>query len=109
MIAAIPDLLVHLPIALVVMIASWLLGHRLGVANAPAIWMGWFAGAAVCIMREITQQEYRWIAAFGQGQRANMSMLEGLKFWDWNAHSLAETLGAVGLSALVALVMSRRN
>jgi hypothetical protein len=101
------DMLVHFPIALVVMLAGWLLGRRLGVATAPAIWLGWFAGACSCTMREVTQHEYRWIEAVGQGRRANMPPLEGLKFWDWNGHSQVETLGALGLSALVALAIAR--
>lgn len=100
-------MLVHLPIALLVMLTGWLLGRRLGVASAPAIWLGWFAGAAVCIMREITQHEYRWIETTGQGLRARMPALEGLKFWEWNSHSLLETAGALGLSALLALAMAR--
>lgn len=101
------DMLVHFPIALLVMIASWLLGRSLGVANRPAIGTGWFAGACVCIMREVTQHEYRWIEAVGQGRRANMPALEGLKFWDWNMHSQLETLAALGLSALVALAIAK--
>lgn len=101
------DMLVHVPIALVVMLASWLLGRRLGVASAPAIWLGWFASTAACIMREVTQHEYRWIASFGNWKRENMPALEGLKVWDWNAHSLIETAGALGISALVALAISK--
>jgi len=101
------DMLPHFPIALLVMIASWHFGRWLGAANMPAIWGGWFAGACACIMREVTQQEYRWIERVGQGRRAHMPALEGLKFWDWNAHSLLETLGALGLSALVALAIAK--
>lgn len=101
------DMIVHFPIALVVMLASWLFGRALGVSSAPAVWLGWFAAAAVCIMREITQQEYRWIEAFGKGKRANMPTLEGLKFWEWNSHSQMETAGALCLSALVALAIAK--
>lgn len=101
------DMLIHFPIALLVMIASWLFGRWLGAENMPAIWVGWFAGACACIMREVTQQEYRWIEQVGQGRRAQMPSLEGLKFWDWNAHSLLETLGALVLSALVALAIAK--
>jgi hypothetical protein len=103
------DMLVHAPLALAIMLAGWLFGRRLGVASAPAIWLGWFAGAIACIMREITQHEYRWIARFGHWERVNMPALEGLKFWDWNSHSLIETMGALGLSALVALAIARRT
>jgi hypothetical protein len=101
------NMLVHFPIALTVTLACWLLGRGLGVASAQAIWLGWFAGAVVWIMREVTQHEYRWIATTGKGLRAHMPALEGLKFWNWNAHSLLETLGALGLSALVALAIAR--
>lgn len=103
------DMLVHLPIALVVMMASWLLGRSFHVASAAAIWLGWFAGACVCVMREVTQQEYRWIEAAGKGRRANMSVLEGLRFWEWNTHSQIETLGALMLSALVAWAIARQT
>lgn len=89
------------------MLASWALGRTLGVASAPAVWLGWFAAACACLIREITQYEYRWIASAGEGRRANMPALEGLKFWEWNAHSLIETVGALGLSALDALAIAR--
>ncbi len=101
------EMLTHFPIALGVMLASWLLGRALGVASVPAMWLGWFAGACACFMREVTQHEYRWIDAFGGGRRANMPPLEGLKIWEWNSHSLIETAGALGLAALVALAIGR--
>ncbi len=103
------ELFVHLPIALGVMLAGWALGLAMRIATAPAIWLGWFAAACTCVMREITQQEYRWIEAYGHGHRAEMPLLEGLRVWDWNAHSQIETLGALAGSALVALAIARRG
>ena len=100
-------MVVHLPIVLGVMLAIWLLGRALRVASAPAIWLGWAAGACACVIREVTQHEYRWIETVGEGRRANMPALEGLKIWDWNNHSLIETLGALTLSALVAIAIAR--
>lgn len=102
-------MLVHIPIALGVQLACWLLGRSLGAPTRASVWIGCFAGSAVCVMREITQHEYRWIEASGHGLRANMPGYEGLKFWDWNAHSLQETVMAIGASAVVAAVVSRRS
>lgn len=101
------EMLTHVPIALAVMIAGWLFGRALGVAHGAALWGGWFAAACACLMREITQHEYRWIALHGDGRRANMPALEGLKFWEWNLHSQLETAGALGLSALLAWALAR--
>ena len=89
------------------MLAGWALGRALRVRNRAAIWLGWYASAVACFAREVTQHEYRWIETFGHYRRANMPALEGLKFWDWNIHSQLETLGALGISALVALAISR--
>ena len=101
------ELFVHVPIALGIMLLGWALGRAMRVPTAPAIWLGWFAAACTCVMREITQQEYRWIEAYGHGRRAEMPVLEGLNIWDWNAHSRIETLGALVVSALVAAAISR--
>jgi hypothetical protein len=100
-------MLAHIPIAIGIQLACWLIGRRLGAPTRAGIWIGCSAGSAVCIMREITQQEYRWIEAYGHGLRANMPGYEGLKFWDWNAHSIQETVVAIGAATIVAAVVSR--
>lgn len=94
----------HVPVAIAIQFLCWALGHRLRIPTPPALWMGCFAASIACIIREITQHEYRWIEAYGHGLRANMPVLEGLKFWDWNRHSIEETIVAVGAAVLVALV-----
>lgn len=99
--------LAHVPVALAVQLLCWALGHRLSAPRRASLWMGCFAGAAVCVMREITQHEYRWIEAFGHGLRANMPFYEGLKFWDWNRHSIEETIAAIAAVVLVAMVAGR--
>lgn len=48
----------------------------------------WLGGALACtwwIAREHTQAEYRWIAQFGAGVRANMPQWGGFdpRVWNW--------------------------
>jgi hypothetical protein len=79
------------------------------VTGACPVWLGWFAGSAACVMREITQREYQWIEAFGGGRRRNMAWYEGMKFWEWNRHSIEETVIALAAAALVAIVVARND
>jgi hypothetical protein len=96
----------HVPIALGIQVATWIIGWLLGAPDVASVWMGAFAGAAVCIMREITQHEYRWIEAKGRGKRANMPGHKGLIFWHWNEHSISETLWACGASIVLAALVT---
>ena len=56
------------------------LGHPVGAVAAQCLiglltenwWAGAAFGAAFFVGREITQAEYRWIEAYGRGQRANL-------------------------------------
>lgn len=100
------SMIAHIPVAIGIQLVCWAIGHSLGAPTKASIWIGWFAGSAVCIMREITQREYQWIEAFGNGLRQNMPPFEGLKFWEWNQHSIIETLAAIAAAALVAIVVS---
>jgi hypothetical protein len=97
---------VHVPIALGVQLVCWWIGHALGAPTRAAVWMGWFAGSSVCVMREITQREYQWIEALGQGRRRNMPWYEGLKFWEWNHHSVEETVVAIAVATVLAVIVS---
>jgi hypothetical protein len=97
----------HVPVALGIQLVCWLIGHALKAGNKASIWIGCFAAVAVCVMREITQHEYRWIEAFGHGRRANMPGYAGLQVWQWNAHSLSETAMAIAASLLLAIWVSR--
>jgi hypothetical protein len=96
----------HVPVAVAIQLMCWAIGRFLNVSTRPSLWLGAFAGSMACIFREITQHEYRWIEAYGHGLRANMPVLEGLKFWDWNRHSIEETIGAIVAVVLVALAGS---
>jgi hypothetical protein len=98
----------HVPISIGIQIACWLIGRGFGVPRRAGLWIGAFAGSAVCIMREITQREYQWIEAFGHGLRANMPGYVGLEVWEWNRHSLEETAMAIAAAVLVAAIGSRR-
>lgn len=96
----------HVPVAIGIQILCWFIARYLGIATAPVLWLGAFAGSAVCVMREITQREYQWIEAYGHGHRANMPGYAGLEFWEWNAHSLSETAVAIISVLIVAGVGS---
>lgn len=85
----------HVPIALGVQAVFAVLAAVFGLPLFPVLVLGALAASAVCIMREITQAEYRWIEASGNGLRANMAWYEGLLFWRWNRHSIDETVTAI--------------
>lgn len=87
----------------------WAIGARLGAPARASIWIGCFAGAAVCIMREITQREYQWIERSGGGHRANMPGYAGLEVWQWNRHSISETFVAIAASLILAAIVTWRN
>jgi hypothetical protein len=97
----------HIPVALGVQLIGWLLGRALGASSRASIWLGCFAGAAVCIMREITQREYQWIEQYGGGLRRNMPFDAGLRFWEWSAHSISETVVAIACAMVLAMLVSR--
>lgn len=99
----------HVPIAIGVQLVCWAIGRWLNAPTRASVWIGCFAGSAVCIMREITQREYQWIEAYGHGLRANMAGYEGLKVWEWNRHSIEETVVAIVAAMVVAAVASRRR
>ena len=68
----------------------------------------WFTGGALgClwfIAREHTQAEYRWIAQFGAGKRANMPWWGGVDWRVWDVASLLDWLVPVVACAAVYLI-----
>lgn len=96
----------HLPLALAIQGATFLLGVTLGVPPVPAVWIGCFNAIAVCVTREVTQREYQWIERFGGGLRRNMPRFAGYRVWEWNAHSKRETVAAAALALGIALAVS---
>ena len=101
-------MLAHIPISIGIQLACWGIGRLLGAPTRASVWIGCFAGAAVCIMREITQREYQWIEQFGDGRRANMPGYVGIEVWEWNSHSISETILAVLASAVLAAAVTWR-
>ncbi|ELM7987118.1 hypothetical protein Q2Q12_004308 [Escherichia coli] len=84
-------------------VAAVALQLLLGIALG--IW--WFGGALGCtwfIAREHTQAEYRWIAQFGAGKRANMPWWGGFDWRVWNMPSLLDWLVPVLACAVVYFV-----
>lgn len=99
----------HVPWALGIQALGWALSRTLGTTHRAGAWLGAFAAIVMAVTREITQAEYRWIEAFGHGLRRNMPDLAGFYVWEWNAHSVAETVAAVAAVTLVASVVSLRR
>lgn len=67
----------------------------LQIAIGMAFGMWGVGGALGCmwfIAREHTQAEYRWIAQFGAGKRANMPWWGGFDWRAWNMPSLLDWL-----------------
>lgn len=58
------------------------------------------------IGREITQAEYRWIAAFGDGRRANMPWWGGFDPAAWTQKALLDMLLPVLATLLVAVAVT---
>lgn len=56
-------------------------------------WIGGLLGCCWFIAREHTQAEYRWIAQFGQGLRANMPWWGGFDPRAWTWGSVLDALG----------------
>ena len=67
-----------LQIVIGVVFVDWVIGGAIGCV--------WF------IAREHTQAEYRWIAKFGAGKRANMPWWGGFDWRTWNTPSLLDWL-----------------
>lgn len=68
----------------------------------------WVTGGAIgCIWfiaREHTQAEYRWIAQFGAGKRANMPWWGGFDRRAWNVPSLLDWIVPVLACAIVYFI-----
>lgn len=68
----------------------------------------WGAGAAIGCMwfiaREHTQAEYRWIANYGAGKRANMPWWGGFDWRAWNLPSLLDWMVPVLACAVVYFI-----
>lgn len=98
----------HVHVAVLIELATIALGHLIGISLPQGAWLGCFAAGAVCVAREVTQHEYRWIEHKGGGLRANMPWYAGYRFWRWNRHSIRETVvamaAAVGLAILATII-----
>lgn len=68
------------------------------------------ASSTFFIGREIAQAEYRWIAAYGAGKRANMPWWGGLDPAAWTAKSVIDVALPVFATAVIAsLVVTLRK
>ncbi|WP_447515645.1 hypothetical protein [Escherichia coli] len=88
--------LLHAVIAVVIQVTSgFLLGEWAAAGAIGCMWL---------IAREHTQAEYRWIAKFGAGKRANMPWWGGFSWRAWNLPSLLDWLVSVLACAVVYFV-----
>lgn len=71
-------------------------------AWVPLLFAAGFAG------REEAQAEYRWIATFGKGLRANMPWWGGFDWRVWNVKSLADWILPLSV-ALIFWLITRAN
>lgn len=74
-----------------------------GITNG--VWgIGGALGCLWFIAREHTQAEYRWIAMFGDGKRANMPWWGGFDWLVWDMASMLDWLVPVLACSAVYLV-----
>lgn len=73
------------------------------------VWGNWASGAVLgClwfVAREQTQAEYRWIAQFGDGHRANMPWYGGFDIRAWDLASVLDWFVPVVACAGVYLLI----
>jgi hypothetical protein len=99
----------HVPWALGLQLLGWAIARTLGASHRVGAWLGAFAAAVMAVTREVTQAEYRWIEAYGHGLRRNMPDLAGFYVWQWNAHSITETIAALAAVSIVAVAVTIRS
>lgn len=82
--------------------AITLLFVLVGIPFGFPLW-GWLC-AAFFVGREHAQAEYRWIDAYGGGQRANMPWWGGFDPKVWNLKSLCDWLLPLCVAVLGGLI-----
>ena len=74
----------------------------------PVAWVIWTLAAWAMIYREVTQEEYRDIEHKRGGLRSGMGWAgEGLEVWDWNKHSILQSITALTVGAIAAYLLDR--
>lgn len=67
--------------------------------------IGAMIGCTFFLAREHTQAEYRWIANYGKGKRANMPWYGGFNYKAWNFASVLDCLVPMLACATVYIIM----
>jgi hypothetical protein len=70
-------------------------------------WFGGLCATLFYISREHTQAEYRWIATFGNGKRANMPWWGGFDTRAWNVKSVLDWAAPLATSLGVYFLMDK--
>jgi hypothetical protein len=76
-----------------------------GLLHVPASYVGATGGLLFCLTREETQREYQIIEKLNPPLRAGLHMLDAFKVWNWNRHSINETVIAVAAAYAAATVV----
>lgn len=85
--------------------AAVALGLQIVIGVVFGDWViGGAIGCTCFIAREHTQAEYRWIAQFGGGKRANMPWWGGFDWRAWNLPSLLDWFVPVLACAVVYFI-----
>ena len=69
-------------------------------------WLAAAAPSSFFAARELTQAEYRWIEAWGQGKRTNLPAWGAVDPRVWDRKSLLDLALPVAATALLALAMT---
>jgi hypothetical protein len=92
---------VHVPWTLGILAVTLVL-HLLHV---PASFVGATGGLLFCATREETQREYQIIETLSPPLRSGLHMLDAFKVWNWNRHSINESLVAIAAAYVAAGVV----
>ncbi|MNP49120.1 hypothetical protein D3C76_1432880 [compost metagenome] len=87
--------------AVIAVLVQGIVGYSLGSWGYGAV-----IGSLWFVAREHTQAEYRWIAQFGNGKRANMPWWGGFDRRAWNLPSLLDWLVPVVACSAVYFVVT---
>lgn len=77
----------------------------LSLIGLPVSFLAASAGLLFCFTREETQREYQIIETLNPPLRSGLNEWDAFKFWQWNKHSIVETVLAVAAGYAAALAI----
>lgn len=93
----------HVPWCVGIQLAGVGLLWLAGFFAPAAFWIAGLAGFVTLVCREISQREYQLIELQPIKLRRYLKAWEAWRFWEWNAHSKAETVwSGIAVAAVAA-------